>query len=304
MLCALCMFMLKKIIKIIVFFDIFDYPLTAKEIWQNINLECSLQNIENILSSSNIKQLSHKDGFYFLRNRDEIIQTRLKRINFAQRKIKLTKKIVQLFKFIPWIRMVAIGNMIGANNLRDNSDIDLFIITDAKRIWLARFFCVGIAQILGVRPHKNNTRDKICLSFFVSTESLNLKKLMLKNIQKDLYFTYWLAGLMPIYDTDNTYAKFTQANSWIENYLPNWQAQNYKQSKKIKLYKNILDFYIGRFESSFKKFQLKIMPQNLKKLMNKDTKVVVSDSILKLHVDDRRFDFYEKYNNKIQNISL
>jgi len=291
--------MLNQIIQVIVFFDLFDYPLTKEEIWQNIDIKCDLKDIENILSLEKInKQLSHKDGFYFLCGREKIIQTRLARFNFAKRKIKRAKHIAKIFKFIPWIRMIAIGNMIGKNNLRDNSDIDLFIITDTKRIWLTRFFCVSIAQILGMRPYKNNTRDKICLSFFASMENLNLKNLMLKNISKDIYFIYWLANLMPIYDANNTYTKFIQANNWLKKYLPNWQPKTTKQSKYIKTYKDILDFFMARFEPNFKKLQLKIMPQNLKKLMNKDARVIINDNILKLHADDRRNYFYEKYKKR------
>lgn len=295
----------QNIVKLIIFFDLFDHPLTVEEVWQNLDIKCELKDVENILSLTNlqnIKELSAKDGFYFLCGRDEIVQTRSSRIQFAKRKIKKAKKITQLLKFIPWIRMIAIGNLIGKNNLRDGSDIDLFIITDARRIWATRFFCVVIAQILGVRPRKNDTRDKICLSFFVSSESLNLEKLMLPNISKDLYFIYWLAGLLSIYNTRDTYMKFMSANNWLVKDLPNWKAQNIKGLSKnnfLNLHSSyILDFLFGRFESKLKKLQLKIMPKDLKTLMNQDTRVVVSDSILKLHIEDRRLEFCEKYNKK------
>jgi len=296
---------LSQIIQTIVFFDLFNHPLTAKEIWQNIGVKCSLEYIENILSLENLKtipKLSHKDGFYFLRGRDEIIQTRLNRFSFAQRKFKRAKKITKIFSYIPWVRMVAVGNMIGKNNLRDSSDIDLLIVTDKNRIWLARFFCVIIAQALGLRPRKNNTRDKICLSFFMSADNLCLENLMLKNIPKDLYFIYWFSGLMPIYSTNDIHTKFTQANNWIKKYLPNWQELEIQQAKKNKIYNRTLDLFFSSFEKVFKKLQLKIMPQELKELMNKDTRVVVNDSILKLHINDRRIEFWGEYNENIKNI--
>ncbi|MBU1662979.1 hypothetical protein KKE25_00090, partial [Patescibacteria group bacterium] len=41
----------KAIIKMIVFFDIFDYPLTILEIWQNLEIKCELIEIMAVLEN-------------------------------------------------------------------------------------------------------------------------------------------------------------------------------------------------------------------------------------------------------------
>lgn len=289
--------MISSVIKTINFFDLFDRPLTQMEVWQYLDTKCEFSDIEAILNIKNIKnipQLSTKDNYYYLVGRDRIIEERIKRVKYARRKIKKAKNIAKIFKIIPWIRMIAIGNIIGNNNLRDNSDIDLFIIADARRIWLTRFFCTSIAKVLGVRPKKNNTRDKICLSFFVSEDNLDLENLMLSDI-KDIYFIYWFSGLNIIYNAENIYERLLEENNWIKKELPNWQVKKVEQNKRSKIYKKIIDLFFARFEPNFKKIQLKIMPQNMKNLMNKDKRVVINDSVLKLHVDDRRLEYYEKF---------
>ena len=53
------------LIKVLVFFDLFDYPLTAFEIWQNIDKKYSL--LEVIFSLSKNKNIIvEEDGLYFL----------------------------------------------------------------------------------------------------------------------------------------------------------------------------------------------------------------------------------------------
>ena len=123
----------EAILKAVAFFDMFDYPLTPFEIWIFCELECELSEILEILNKDNLF-LEKKCGFYFLKKRKEIVDIRKRRYDYANRKFKRALKIARLFKLIPWIKMIAVGNSIGANNLRDNSDIDFFIITEAKRI--------------------------------------------------------------------------------------------------------------------------------------------------------------------------
>ncbi|NIA18421.1 MAG: hypothetical protein GWO79_00915, partial [Actinobacteria bacterium] len=232
----------KAIVGAIAFFDMFNFPLTDFEIWKFINVKCNLFDVLDIFGEEEETKfpignlVSRKNGFYFLKGRSGIIETRLKRYVYADRKFKLAMRVVKIFKLIPWIKMIAVSNVIGAHNLKDGSDIDLFIITEKEKIWLTRFFCITIAQLLGLRPKKGDTRDKICLNFYVSEEAMNLEGLMLHNQTAtvgsgvpspansvDIYFVYWLVNLIPIYEVDNAYKKFIQANNWIKNYFPNWQ---------------------------------------------------------------------------------
>ena len=322
----------KAIVGAIAFFDMFGYPLTDFEIWKFIAVECGLSDAREVLSKvtetkSPIGDLvSCKNGFYFLKGRSEIIETRLKRYVYADRKFKRAMRVAKVFKLIPWVKMIAVSNVIGAHNLRDGSDIDLFIITEKERIWLTRFFCAAIAQALGLRPKKGDTRDKICLNFYVSEEAMNISELMLKEnregakplrfaeanrsglapFQRDIYFVYWLANLVPIYEIDDAYKKFIHANGWIKSCLPNWRpvktgGNRHVRGKESKF--NLLNL-LNNFENKFKKLQLNLMPAGLKELTGKDTRVVVNDKVLKLHVNDRRGEYRNKFFNKMDNLKL
>jgi hypothetical protein len=87
----------------------------------------------------------------------------------------------------------------------------------------------------------------------------------------------------------------------VNKYLPNWSEMKDSGLRDAgkgwpKFYKMIVDFLSGWTEKYFKKLQLHLMPAEMKGLMNKDTRVVVNDSVLKLHVNDRR----EEYKNKFE----
>lgn len=308
----------RAIVETIAFFDLFDYPVAVIEIWEHLNTKCEILDIISALDFKPLpnpplakgRELSSffesKNGFYFLKGREEIIKTRLARYNYTDQKFKRALWVARVFKLIPWIKMIAVGNIIGAHNLKKESDIDLFIIAAKNRVWLARFFCVGIVKLLNLRPKPGREKDKICLSFFVSEDNLDLRDLKLKN---DLYFNYWLAGLAPIYDVGNTYKKFIKANGWIKEVFPNWQPGevNYRRDAGRplpKLYFYILDFIFGGAEKVAQKIQVKILPGNLKSLMNKDTRVVANDGIIKLHVKDRRQEYLEKFYEKIKKLNL
>lgn len=296
----------ESILKTIVFYDLFDCPLTPFEIWSYCGIKCGLADVMEALDD--IRHLEEKSGFYFLRGREEIVAVRLRNYNYANRKFKRALRVARLFKLIPWIRMIAVGNQMGANNLRDESDIDFFIITETKRIWITRWFCAGIAKILKLRPQPNKKRDTICLSFYITSEDMDTRQLMLKDgVCHDIYYINWLANLVPIYDKDDTYGAFIKANSWLSDYLPNWQRYYAGHMRDAgpgfsNFYRDFIDMLIGGADQITKRIQLRIMPEVLHRRMNIDTCTIVNDKILKLYVNDRREEYRRRYLRRLDTL--
>ncbi len=381
----------EAIVKTVAYFDMFDFPLTAFEIWQGLGLKCGffevVKELDALIGKSPFVPLyqggknivEQKNGFYFLAGREAILKVRLARYNVTDRKFKRALKVARLFKLIPWIKMIALGNLMGSHNLKEEGDIDLFIITQAKRIWLTRFCCVALVKMLGLRPGLGKFKDKICLSFFISEEALDLGALMLqtknnppsslrpgyatarrafikgakeenlpnptfppeapacpvgkdrpwaeKGVNKeDIYFIYWLAGLTPFYQQEGVYEKFIGVNSWLNGCLPNrsallrqltdladkpageqaghWSRRRDAGRAPGKFYYELADMFFGGLEPWFKALQLRLLPKILTELMNRDTRVVISDQVLKFHANDRREEYREKYIKKISGLFL
>jgi len=286
----------KAIAETIVFFDIFKYPLNAWELWQYNKISCSYQDFILILS-----ELSwpNKNGFYFLPGREELLAERAKRYNYTDTKMKIAKRMASIFRFLPWVDMVAVSNIIGSHNLRAESDIDIFIISTKYRIWLCRFFCTGLMALLNKRPRPKNKKNKICLSFYIDQSHLQLKDFRLH--ANDIYFNYWVLGLVPLFVRADTYFNFLAANLWLKEYFPNYEG-NKMSSRRYFATKREIKYnpVFGYLEKLARRFQLAIMPEKLKSLANQSSAVIISDGILKLFLEDKRNDIYATFLDKMK----
>jgi len=296
----------KSILATIAYFDIFNYPLTEVEIWKWLWFENSkvsnLWEIEQTLKNSEILKslMSNSRGFYFLKNREELVEIRERRYILAEKKVKRAKRVAGLLKFIPGIKMIAVCNSLAWTNAREESDIDFFIVTAPNKIWTARFWAAGFLQIFGLRPSKNNARDKICLSFFVDEDSLNLEPLAVG--QLDVYLVYWIVQLWPLYDRGGVYQKFWQANTWVKNFLPNVFSREMDAEKNVGNAAGLPQKHASQesfIEKFFRWLQMKLLPKNLKEMENRDSRVVITDKILKFHANDRREEYKKIWEEKM-----
>jgi len=267
-----------------------------------INLGLSEQAVEALLLEGILKQ---KDGFYFLSGREGLIEIRRERYNFANYKIKLARKSASLFKWLPCVKLVAVANLIGHHNLRNESDIDIFIVSSPNRLWLTRLFCTGLMKITHRRPTKECKRNKMCLSFYAAADGLAMEALRFKPI--DPYFDHWFLGLYSIYDNDKYLAYLRFKNPWLKQAFPNSLLLKEKFSDDY-FSQNLLDkiFYYGANLLNFlaKKIQLMILPKALKDLAGKESGVVLSDSVLRFYLNDRREEFLESYNKRLADFNI
>ena len=163
--------------------------------------------------------------------------------------------------------------------------------------------CGIIIKILGIRPTKNHSADRLCLSFLVDESNLNLTNCRL---EEDYYFTYWLAGLLPLYGDIAYYQKLIEANQWLREILPNWRTA----AKPIRRFSSKTSraswplFFLKRLEKMSQKLHWRVMSPLIKNLANKNQQVIISDHILKLHTVDRREYFKHEYQLRLQKIGI
>ncbi len=270
----------------IAFFDIFDYPLTSFEAWQYLPVPASLLDIEAALKDS--PDIEKGEGFFALPGRlSEIAKERRKRYIATNAKIKKARRLIRLFAWLPWIRLICLANTIGTHNLRPGGDIDLFIVTKPGRLWLTKLFATAFTQLAGLRPRPGHTTDTLCLSFLVDESALDLASFRSPD---DLYFTYWVAGLVPLYGDPAVYKNLIAANSWLTDALPNWTTASAEPRLRFSQAAKKIDWlaWLSPLEKPARRLQEKIMSPAIKSIANLDTRVVISDHVLKLHTVDRR----------------
>ena len=300
----------KSILGAIVYVDIFEYPLTLIEIQKYllnkkdfILEKHSLNDIDNLVSGSLADKISTKEGFYFLKGREKIVNTRKQRYIFAKHKYDKALRVTKFLSRLPFVRMISVCNSLSYSNTREESDIDLFVITAKGGVWWARFLSLLILKIFKMRPGQNGAKDKICLSFFVDEENLNLKNLQAG--ENDYYFSYWLSTLYPLYDSGGYYYQLMLSNKWLIEKLPQsviCQPHFTRTIKDKSGAKYLVEMFLISFSALIKKIQEKSFPGQIRELINKDTRVRVERGILKFHTTDRREQYareFEKRYNKI-----
>ncbi|NTU99333.1 hypothetical protein HGA64_05030 [Candidatus Falkowbacteria bacterium] len=291
------------IIKTISFFDVLDWPLTADEVRKNLwRKRSSLIEVEQALVRLNGK-IESLEGFYFLPGRQVLVAERKKAYIRSWHKIKAAMRITKLLRYVPGVRLVAICNSVAIGNLKPQSDIDLFVITARRRIWLTRLLVTAVVQASGLRRHGKLVRNRVCLSFYVSEEDMGLKKVTLES---DPYFCYWLASLFVIYDFADSASKLRESNGWLYDNLPNASEVRPARRLTVNNYianrlgdKLISSALFDVFESWSRFFQLKKMHKNKPNHQAQGTAVVISDTMLKFHEEDRREYFASEWQGRI-----
>lgn len=294
----------QSILRTLAYFDVFGYALTKEELRRFLygytdNPDLQIDNWPN------------KDGFYFLPGREENVAARQRAVKWFEQKMKIAKRAIKKLRWAPFLRAVFVCNTLAGPGLVEDSDIDVFVVVRKGRLWLARLLATLVLSLFGLRRTKKIFKDRVCLSFYVTDDNLNLSKIALDEdlsgvalAKTDIYLMYWLAQLIPIYDPDNLHTSIQRANQWVKKYLPNafvpyelserLQVSNGKISKFIK---NLLEkMWSGKYgdliEKQAREAQKARMKMNYASAQNEpDTRVIVSDQMLKFHENDRRVEY-------------
>jgi hypothetical protein len=309
----------KAILRTLAFFDIFNYPLTLIEIYKWLygpksGLRFSLADVLKALENENLKKyVENKNGFYFFSGRSGIIKIRLNRYRLAEKKFRLARQAIWWLSWLPFIKTTCICNNLGYNNSDGKSDIDVFIIVKAGHLWQSRLLITLLLGGLGFWRHGQKVIDRICLSFYLSDQNLDLESIAIN--QEDIYLVYWLAVLAPVYQPGN-YLNFLKANIWLKEKLANFYPvilagrrvidDFWLKSKMRNFFEFILTGYLGRVLEKFAKLiQLKKMAGNNSSAVNQpEHKVIVNDRMLKFHENDRRQEYFKRWQQKLNDLRI
>lgn len=302
----------KAILKTLAYFDLFSYPLTSTEIYNYLNqFEITEIKLQNILAGMKGRQIEEKFGYFFLMGRSETVENRRKNLVISELKLKKARKAIRFIRCVPFLRAVFVCNTVASGTADENSDIDFFVITSMGRIWIVRLFTNLILRVFRLRTYGRNSKDKICLSFFVDENNLNLEKL--KSQEEDIHFTYWLSQMIPVYDPKNFWKKFVSANYWTKKYLPNLNLNfgylNVVGTGKFSLlWKKIWELmWLGTYgdliEKQSKELQMAKFKLSVKeKSKLNDNGVVIGSGVIKLHENDTRVFVYENWIAKLNQL--
>lgn len=300
--------------KTLAYFDLANFPLTKEELYNFLWEPPAVSYPDFLLSLPEIKMtIVEKNGYYFLSSREELIETRRRRLLISENKLKIARRAARIVRSVPFLKAIFVCNTVGSEQATEDSDIDFFIVTEKNRIWIARLWVTFLLGLFRLRRVNNRIKNKICLSFYVTADGLNLANLRV--VDDDIHFAYWINQMLPLYDPENMYTKFLQANSWTKKYLPNIKYEKMSsyifkisESKLGGVWKRAWEkMWTGPYgdliNGEAKKIQISKMKFSGKKIdRGEDKGVVISDQILKFHEKDTRLEYREAWLNKVQSI--
>lgn len=283
-----------------------------------INTSAVMDELDCLISEDVVCE---NQGHVALKSFADQIDSGREREFYFPRKLRHARRVASYLRRLPWVRTVCLCNTTALGQARDEGDLDFFIIAKAGTIWRTRFFATLPFKLLGVRPisqaHRRivassrvplslrakldgarQSTDPVCLSFFVTDDALDLSNSMLS--EDDPYFRYWFLSLLPLTD-DGVLKSLWDQNTKIRQRYPlakRWMALDGDDLTTVHSAQCPVLSHRAQpswMERKLKAFQKKQFPAVIKEAANQGTGVIVSDQMLKFHVEDRRSEYKQRY---------
>jgi hypothetical protein len=204
-------FVEEHIIRTLVYYDIFNYPLTAEEIFRFLgtnhnDVQTVTRKLLHLADEGRIYQFGE---FFSIQNNESLIARRLKGNEEATKLLSLARKQATLIAKFPFVRAVMGSGSLSKNYMDADSDLDFFIVTEPGRLWIARMLLVLYKRIFLSNSHKY-----FCINYFVDTQHLEIE-------EKNLFTATELATVIPLYGGEY-YKQLCNSNQWLLEIFPNY----------------------------------------------------------------------------------
>ena len=240
----------QSVIKTLLYYDIFNYPLKAAEVYRFLPTNSVRPNdVEEALGQLCNSQLVFRfDEFFSIQNNVENIIRRKKGNAFAQKSSSIAVRRAKLIANFPFVRAVFASGSFSKGYMDDKSDLDFFIITSPGRLWIARTFIVLFKRLFFLNSHKY-----FCCNYFIDTDHLEIE-------EKNLFTATELATLIPLQGT-SLYSRMMSHNHWLLNFFPNYEIKTVENTTPIETssFKLVLENILkGKIWNPLEKFFMRI----------------------------------------------
>lgn len=302
----------KNILTTIVYYDVLDYPLTIFELEKYLmraevkkpggEEKLDLASIMAALESEKSKNLiGEYQGFYFLQNRQELVAQRIERAKISEKKLKIIFKLAKWLRYVPFLRMIAVTGRLAMKNAEKDSDIDVLVAIKKGRMFIGRLLLTLAVHFLGKRRHGQKVANRICLNYFITDNTLEIKL-------KDLYSASEYFFALPICGWE-TFRNFQKANNWIADYKPNYRpaeipgATIAENSVFFRFLQNFGEKLLDsdKIEQILKRWQLRRIAKN-PKTSQEGSLIIAEDEALIFLPEPQGPQVFEKFSLKMETL--
>jgi len=293
----------ESVILTLAFFSHIKRPLNLVELkeflWRRVESSENILEVLNKLllkkkiTSSRLK-VKNDEIYYTIFADKDIFDFYESNLQIRENLLKRAHQANHLIKWIPFIKGIYLCNSLAFDTAKQSSDIDFFIVTKTKRMFLARAIITLVLSLFNLRRHDDKVAGQVCLSYYVTEDNMDLIKTKITN---DIHLVYWIANMKTMYKSIDL-LDIRHHNVWIKHYLPNIDTHNtpklytlppivtYVVHFFLEIILEIL-FLAPIFNTMSEILQVKRAKNKMKKLSEK-AKNIVTDKMLKFHDQDRR----------------
>ena len=198
-----------------------DFPFTLEEVANYFlpGSNITAADLRRLLLTEKFSDLRFviKDGYLFTRH-DQSVDTRSQREAMSAAKLTAAAGLAkQLSRLVPFIRMIAVTGSVAYGSAEKWDDIDLFVVTDRRRLWISAFLMlcqVRLCKILGLRaPHLSN----FCLSYVHDQQGFLSES---RKNRASALFARELLKAEPVAGKEE-YRRILKENGWVNDLYSN-----------------------------------------------------------------------------------
>lgn len=280
------------VIKTLLYFNIFNHPLTFDEVEKYCSASVSITQLKDLLDALTKKGLIFKVGkSYSVKDDVTIVQKRIMDEGRAESMMPKARFFSRFISWFPFVKGVFISGSLSKGVLKADGDIDYFIVTTGNRLWICRSLLILFKKMFLFNSHKY-----FCLNYFVDETNLTIK-------EQNIFTAIEIESLIPLYNF-NCFLSFKQENSWTKNFLPNTKEPVFFKGKQQSLmikkflewcFSNSLGLNLNDF---FKRVTLKYWTKKFQSTaeINFKENIKVKDDVAKYHPNR----FQEKVLQKLE----
>lgn len=214
-----------SILKVLSYFDIFNYPLLENEIQFYLEPETQPKEFSSSLQQLVAAGIVHKfEIFYTLQKDFSLIERRKKGNRVAKLLVPKAKRVSNYLYLFPFVRGIGISGSLSKDFADENSDFDYFIITKTNRLWIASTL-LGLFKKLSFIAGKQHW---FCLNYFIDESYLEIP-------EKNIFTATELLTLLPT-DGQETLSAFLRANNWVNQFYPNYKYKTGSLQKPLRMH--------------------------------------------------------------------
>ena len=206
--------MQQDILRVLLYFDIFNHPLRPEEI--HTFLPSNSTNPAEITRACQADPLAalidRKGSYFFLGTANaSCTEERRRKEQLARRRWRTASFMAKLIGKFPFVRGVFVSGELSKGLASKRGDIDFVIVTCGNRLWICRTLLILFKKIFLL-----NSKKYFCLNHFVAEDHLEFE-------MRNVYSAIEIATLKPLVNLA-LFQKYMAANAWIDEFLPNWKV--------------------------------------------------------------------------------